>query len=286
MIGKTRQQPKFEERFDAASRRPRGVLRPAAHTSSSRHVHMRRSPAADLADVVDHFWMVSWDLRGHKPVFAETLPHPNFHLVFEQNNSTINGVFTGKFSRTLADEGIAFGIKFQPGAFRPFLQAPASSLRNRSIPAVTIFDQTEISVLETLLISPAQDDEKVVAAQSFLRRHLPDYDPAIAQATQLVHLILTDPGIQTVEHLAVRTRVGKRSIQRLFNEYVGASPKWVIRRFRLHELVERLHKGEPLDYPSLAQDLGYFDQAHLIRDFRSITGCSPARYSKQSIKPA
>jgi AraC-like DNA-binding protein len=285
MIGKTRQQPEIEERFDAAAGHARGVLRAALPTSTSHHVHMRHSPTADLAHIVDHFWMVSWDLRGQEPFVVETLPHPNFHLVFEKDHSTINGIFTGKFSRTLEGAATAFGIKFLPGAFRPFLQTPATALRNRSIPATTIFDHAEILTLEASLTSDTPDDEKIDAAQSFLRRYLPAPDPAAAQTTELVSLILTDSSIQSVEHLAARTRISKRSLERLFNEYVGAPPKWVIRRYRLHELVERLHNGESLNYASLAQDLGYFDQAHLIRDFRSIVGCSPALYGKQVKEP-
>ncbi len=58
----------------------------------------------------------------------------------------------------------------------------------------------------------------------------------------------------------------------------GASPKWVIRRYRLHELVERLKAGEALNGAQMALDLGYSDQAHLINDFRSIVGYSPSRY--------
>ena len=74
--------------------------------------------------------------------------------------------------------------------------------------------------------------------------------------------------------------MGKRSLQRLFSEYVGVSPKWVIRRYRLHELIERSHTGEEPDWPQLALELGYFDQAHLINDFRTITGYSPTEYQK------
>lgn len=246
---------------------------------------MRRGPASDLAHAIDHYWMVSWDLRGQKPLVAETLPHPNFHLVFEKDHSTVNGVFTGKFSRTLEGLGTAFGIKFQPGAFRPLLRASAASLSNCSVPAAGVFDQDEVAALESVLVSSADDDTKVEAAESFLRRHLPGADPAVAQTTQLIRLILTDPGIRTVEHLAARTNMNKRSLQRLFREYVGVPPKWVIRRYRLHELVEQLHNGRSLDYASLAQDLGFFDQAHLIRDFQSIVGRSPAQYGKQCAEP-
>ena len=52
----------------------------------------------------------------------------------------------------------------------------------------------------------------------------------------------------------------------------------MIRRYRLHELVERLKAGEVVDGAQTALDLGYSDQAHLINDFRSIVGYSPSRY--------
>jgi AraC-like DNA-binding protein len=85
--------------------------------------------------------------------------------------------------------------------------------------------------------------------------------------------------IFSVEELAARAGMAVRSLQRLFSQYVGVSPKWVIRRYRLHELLERMHSGERLDWARMAAELGYFDQAHLINDFKSITGYTPTEYS-------
>jgi AraC-like DNA-binding protein len=73
-----------------------------------------------------------------------------------------------------------------------------------------------------------------------------------------------------------------RGVQRLFSQYVGVSPKWVIRRYRLHELLERIHSGQALDWAQLALDLGYFDQAHLINDFKTITGYTPTEYTRDN----
>jgi AraC-like DNA-binding protein len=72
-----------------------------------------------------------------------------------------------------------------------------------------------------------------------------------------------------------------RSLQRLFAEHVGVSPKWVLRRYRLHEAVARAQGGEALDWAALAQELGYFDQAHLIADFRALVGWTPASYARR-----
>jgi AraC-like DNA-binding protein len=72
-----------------------------------------------------------------------------------------------------------------------------------------------------------------------------------------------------------------RSLQQLFSEYVGVSPKWVIRRFRLHEAADSLAGGDEPDLAALAQRLGYFDQAHFTSDFRKLVGQTPADYRRR-----
>ena len=109
---------------------------------------------------------------------------------------------------------------------------------------------------------------------------MPEADPNVARAGKLVERILSEPEIRTVDDLSRRTGTSARSLQRLFGEYVGASPKWVIRRYRLHELIEKFNSGATLNWAQLALDLGYFDQAHLINDFKKIVGLSPVEYRK------
>ena len=84
-----------------------------------------------------------------------------------------------------------------------------------------------------------------------------------------------------VEELAAVAGMGVRSLQQLFSEYVGVSPKWTIRRFRLHEAADRLAGGDEPDLAALAQRLGYFDQAHFTSDFRKLVGQTPAQYRQR-----
>jgi AraC-like DNA-binding protein len=63
---------------------------------------------------------------------------------------------------------------------------------------------------------------------------------------------------------------------------VGVGPKWVINRYRLHEVVERLQESADISFTELAIDLKYFDQAHFIRDFRRFVGCPPAAYTRRN----
>jgi AraC-like DNA-binding protein len=256
----------------------RGVLRlPPEHAGLkvSRH-----NPSSAMAHCIAYYWRVSWDLRGRQPHLQETLPHPNIYLVFEDNRLTVAGVTTSKFTRILAEQGFAFGVKFKPGGFRAFLNSSASSITDRIVGAHDVFG-ADGNALEAALISSCGEEAMVAAVDAFFLRRVPEPDENVELADRLVNQILHQPQIRTVDDLADRTGLSKRSIQRLFREYVGIPPKWVIRRYRLHELIERLEAGDPLNWPDLALELGYFDQAHLINDFRAITGYSPEDYQRR-----
>jgi len=279
MIGKTRQKSAAEivEVFDPEIGRARGILRHDLPAGKMRH--SRKRPAADLAAWIAHYWMISWDLRGCAPQHVESLPHPNIHLIFESCTPVVSGVQTKKFSRVLKGQSKVFGIKFKPGAFRPFFGAPVSKIADRTIPATRVFGK-ELLALAEVVFSDRSEETRAAAANAFFLQRMPQPDKTLDLAGQLVERILQDVEIRLVDDLVRVSSINKRSLQRIFNEYVGVSPKWVIRRYRLHELIEKFNSGAPVDLPQLALDLGYFDQAHLINDFKSVVGYSPTQYQK------
>jgi len=85
---------------------PRGVL---GLRAGQRSFEVTRSrPGAGLAELVEHYWTVRWDLTGRDPHTQHTLPHPSVHLVAERDRSGIMGVLTGRFTRELEGQGRAF----------------------------------------------------------------------------------------------------------------------------------------------------------------------------------
>jgi AraC-like DNA-binding protein len=123
------------------------------------------------------------------------------------------------------------------------------------------------------------DARMIEYAEGLLCSVLPERDPLAEQAAALVAWITDDPGLRRVDELSAASGMTARSLQRLFADYVGINPKWVMRRARLHEAAERADSGEPVDWASLAANLGYADQAHLTRDFTATLGVSPTRYA-------
>lgn len=223
----------------------RGILRPG---EIGRAFSLeRRPPPVDLADAIDRHWIVRWDLDGRDSHRTEVLTHPAVHLVFEPHGAFVYGVRRTLDVRTLSGRGYAIGTKFLPGGFAGF------TALNRMY-----------GLLRELRRPIGPEALLVAAAVAQMRGAPPD---------------------TRVSDVAARQAVSVRTLQRLFARYVGVGSKWVLQRYRVHEALEQLStQGRP-DWSRLALDLGYFDQAHFIRDFRAVAGRSPAEYERELMAP-
>jgi AraC-like DNA-binding protein len=258
---------------------PRGVLKTAS-ADPRRYQHARYHPSPDLEPYVEHYWSVAWDLRGMAPERAETLPHPSVHMIFERHvGGRITGVMHGKFARVLQGEGGVIAAKFTPGGFYPFVQVPISTFADATRRVGDVFGARG-DALERAVLAETADAPRIAIVEAFLRERRPAADETAALLTDMVYAVARDRGILSVDDLAARYRLNKRTLQRLFAKYVGVSPKWVIQRYRLHEAAERLTADPSMAQSALATDLGYSDQAHFIRDFKALVGISPAAYAR------
>jgi AraC-like DNA-binding protein len=254
----------------------RGVLRP--DVAADRFGLARFAPSDPLALFVDFYWIVRWDLRGQPPHDQTILPHPNVNLGIEAHGAGIYGVDRSLFVRRLSGQGKALGVRFRAGCFRPFWGAPVSQLSDRVVPATRVFGPLAEKTRQEIMCAES-DAEMTAHAESLLFSALPERDAVAEQAADLVTLITSSPSLRRVDQLSSACGLSVRSLQRLFADYVGVSPKWVMRRARLHEAALRADSAEPVDWAALALELGYADQAHLTRDFTATIGVPPSRYA-------
>jgi AraC-like DNA-binding protein len=258
--------------------RPKGVLAPAQARKMFRME--RYLPPPELAAFLDHFWIVEWDLGDRPPHVQRTLPYPCVHVVFDSAQSGIWGVPTGAFDYELKGAGKVCGLRFRAGAFRPLLKRPLHTITDQVLALSAIFPWDDAAAQRAVL-DTADDAGMMAAATRLLAPLLPAPDGQAERIGAILKMVETTPGLTQVEDLAAAAGLGVRSLQQLFSEYVGVSPKWVIRRFRLHEAADRLANGIDPDLAALAQRLGYFDQAHFTSDFRKLVGQTPAHYRQR-----
>ncbi len=258
--------------------KPRGMLYAEVTTSTSEQ-HWRYWPSDDLAPFIEHYWTIEWNVP--EPQVRETLPHPSAHIVLESGQAQLAGAFTKKFTRILVGSGRVLSVKFRPGGLRPFVASPVSIFSNRVLALQDIFGSAAAGLADRVL-AHADHQAAIGVLESFLRACEPRPDPAIELIGRISERIVADRTIARTEQIVSEFAIGTRTLQRLFNEYVGVSPKWMIQRYRLHELVERLNSAASIDWAATALDLGYADQAHLIRDFKKLVGRPPAGYLRDA----
>ncbi|MFJ9246236.1 DUF6597 domain-containing transcriptional factor [Streptomyces sp. NPDC101776] len=264
----------------------RGIVDPAELLTRVRF--RRPEPAEPLRPYIEHYWLIDWDLT--EPYVSHVVPHPAVHIVFQRLAGEdafveVAGIPHGLFAQKLEGRGRVCGIKFRPGAFRAVApDRPVSEWTGARVRQPEVFPDTDPAVV----LDPADESARVAALDAFLLALGPRPDPQAELATTLVDRIRTDRTIRRVTDFAHTEGLSVRLLQRLFAAYVGVgpwgSPLWgrVILRYRIHEALERAGAEEPVDWAALAADLGYADQAHLIRDFTTTVGVTPTAYAQSA----
>jgi len=253
---------------------PRGILnwRPEEVEGVTRYWS---SP--DLEPFVEHYWIARWDLP--EPEVAEVVPQPSVQLVLQAGTSEVLGLSRARFTRVLAGRGRMLGTKFRPGGFRPFVNSPVWTFAGKRLPLTEVFGR-RASDLEELALREDDDREAIAVVEDFLRNLGPRANADMVLAGRIVAHVAGNREVTRVDQLATEFGASLRALERLFREYVGASPKRVILHHRLLEATDRVARERNLNWANFALELGYADQAHLIREFKELVGRTPAEYAR------
>ncbi|MGY1900245.1 AraC family transcriptional regulator [Nocardia gipuzkoensis] len=261
----------------------KGILHP---DEQAKHRSLVRLPPGRAVDrYVEWYWAVRWDLRGRPPYRAEVLSYPSVNVTFERSGARtggfVNGVTTTKFIRELSGLGETFGIRFRAGGFGAFTGLDVGSLRDRVVPIADVLPDAA-GLTERVLDAPTVEHRRGVV-EEYLTKRPAAADPTYRLVLRIVEAMATDQELTRVDQIAERFDVPARTLQRMFRRYVGAGPKWVLRRYRLQDGADLLAKGRIEDLAALAAELGYFDQAHFSREFTAEVGMAPLEYAKNSL---
>ncbi len=277
----------------------RGIVDPA---EMMRHVDFARHPAgSDLEGIIDWFWSVEWSLPNGVVHVQHVLNHPSGHIsvgTIDESGVTLDpargrvyGVLTGVSERRLADTGWTVAAKTTVGGLGVLLSRPASDVTDRRLDLGQALAGMPAAEVVADIIAASTPERRSAVLRTALMDLVADRpEEQLAEARrvgEIARLAERDRSVYRVEQLAAAGQVSVRTLQRLFDAHVGIGPAWVIRRWRIIEAAEAARRAADVgdDWPgwsTVAAELGYADQAHLIRDFRRHLGTTPARYLARS----
>jgi AraC-like DNA-binding protein len=261
-----------------------GVLRP---DQLAQHVTLERAECSpELAPWVENYWSLRWDLPPGTSYLSSTLPHPACNLSVERgirrdgvgdDPVVVTGVVTRRFDVTIRDAGWVYAAKFRPGGLAALTGAPARDLRDATVAASTVFDRATTDALHDLAGIPGGKDAFDDALGRLATTPTDDY----LLLLDVIAAMLADRSLLRVAEVEERCGIGTRTLQRLFERYVGVAPKWVLSRYRMHDVVTDLDAGYGGSLADLAAKYGWFDQAHFTREFTDLVGVPPGAYQHE-----
>lgn len=271
------------------------VLRP--DELLTRTTYGQAAPDQRLHRWVERYWSVRWELADDEVFHASTLDEPAVNITVERGGVHRAGtcgsdahpavgcgagvwvtgpVSAGRFDVSLTATGGVVGVKFRVGGIAAFRDHDLGGIRGRTVPASAWFgDRAPDPQL------PLDAEEAAPYLDSWLLGWEPEDPPGFDRFLRVLDL-LASPEVTTLSVLAERTGQSVRTLQRLIGRFTGMGAKRMLVRARVMDAVAAIDRGDPRDIVDLAMDLGWFDQPHFIRDFRTITGETPGRYAQRT----
>jgi AraC-like DNA-binding protein len=183
-----------------------------------------------------------------------------------------------KFKR-VTDVARMVTLRFKPGWSVPLLGAAASELTDRIVPLEDVWGRAGRDLGGELLAARSRADVMDRVARALALRADPALETASVQLARRAVRLLQESEVR-VESVADRLGVTARHLRRAFTENVGIGPKEFARTARLQRAVRMA--AISCDWARIAADAGYYDQAHLIAEFRQLVGLTPGAFVERA----
>jgi AraC-like DNA-binding protein len=268
--------------------------------------HCRRRPAEALRPYVAHY--TGYRQRGVPPARHRGLPSPFLTLIItldeplvmlahpdpRQRPGNFGALLGGLHSAPalIAHDGAQSGIQvaLRPLGARALLGLPAGELAEIDVPAEAVLGGACTELRDRAWAAPGWPERFAVLDEILLRLAEPELTSAPApEVGRAWRQLLASGGAMRITDLAAETGWSGRHLTSRFRAELGLTPKAAARVIRFdrarHLLIRQAampDHGHRL--ADLAATCGYFDQAHLAREFRALAGCPPSQWLTEEFR--
>jgi AraC-like DNA-binding protein len=259
--------------------------------------YSEHAPPPDLAPYVACFWtgLVPASLVDRPAVEQRVLPDGCVDIVLgfgRAGNSSARptgdvteAIGVGSMTRPLVITGdrarLYIGVRFNPGCAFAAFGVPAAELTDESADYRDLFGEAnrELDVFSDL----ATNEERLEAMVALVRRRLIGAEVVPASVRAAVRRVWAAHGNVRVAGLAAEIGLTRQQLARLFATHVGVTPKTFARVMRTQSALARADAARAayprgVDWSAIAYELGYYDQAHFIDEFKEMTGVTPGKW--------
>lgn len=174
------------------------------------------------------------------------------------------------------DATVRFFIEFMPGGVHVLTGIPQGDMINLKV-ALNDIDKKLGNTLLHIIENNTILGELVQAIDEFFLRTLEKRKTSPYVQQTLAYIAGSSPCI-SIKELALNQVISERHLNRVFNKQIGISPKMFIRFNRINKALILLKHREIPNISFMAQELGYFDQAHFIKNFKSVCHVTPTSF--------
>jgi AraC-like DNA-binding protein len=255
-------------------------------TMNTHMPYVEYAPDPRLTEVVECFWSLCQSGPRQQSSSRWVLPDGCMDIVFalrKTSQSTswkldLVGPMTVAKSVRMSRQPITFGVRFRPGGATSLLGIPACQTRDRSIPLADIAGSKASELLDQLATA-ADVRSQLSFLENFVEQRIKtscSMDPALAAI--LKQLVAGTPSVN-LSAIAARKDFGTRRLRRAFDKWVGLSPALFRRVARFRRLVASMDQSPYCAWADRALATGYYDQAHMNRDFQDFVGMPPSVFA-------
>lgn len=252
-------------------------------------------PIPELQPFINWFYVLECRVSGEAVVPLPATANPCCAMVFNYGDlyrltnkyhsadllprQFLSGFSTEPYTLGLSGTVASLGVIFRTQAFRDIIALPdLGEWTDRRLDLDLVAGRTFDGLLDELAVAPTPERKVQIANRYFLKL----FRPRLAESRNISDLItseiLSRRGFVSMDELASHFCITPRHLRRLFKERVGVSPKFYARVKRFG-YTHFCNAGEKFDWRRFIGAYGYYDQAHLIREYKVFSGVTPTLMS-------
>jgi len=189
------------------------------------------------------------------------------------------GVQTRTLKKRLPRGTTGVSVRFKIEGAAPFFPIPLCEIANRHVHLNDLWPGASERLSESLFAAE-NHEERIALLQDALVNRLKSCEGfSSMRIVRAAVKLARQAGICRVSDLAKRIGVSDRHLTRAFQHAVGISPKQFVRILRFQQVVKVAQQNVALNWAEIAADTDYYDQSHLIAEFKRLTGMTPTAFT-------